>query len=420
MRLHRHLLVVSVVWILALMLWVPVSAVNIVHLTYTSHGDKYHQYLQEKAIEFEKLHPGTKIDLIIGTHDKFDVMLAGGAPPDVVDLPDYEHLALEGLYINLLPLLERDGLLDAYHPQVLELLQFPGGGIYSMPLELSVIPTTYNRDLFNERGVPTPSQMGEGWTWDAVIDAGRKLTVDIDGDGNPEYFGIDRPWGAIWRIAAHQAGGAFYDQKIRPSRSLWNSPEVLAGIEWITEFYRNGITPHHRVADQTQFYFWTGRTAINLVDGPGIVGPYLADSGVDWDYYLQPMGPQYRATAMGAAGPHILASTEDADMTWRWVKFYAADEKNVQEWVQMTGRIPALVSVQPTYPDAVGISQKDFHFIFEQTVQPHPYSYILPLELNPRRVNLDPIWTLQVPPAAHLTTLHERYTAVIQELYGGE
>ena len=397
---------------------IALGATTITHLTYQHHGDQYHAYLEQRAREFERLHPGVTVELIIGVHDKFDVMVAGGTPPDVFDLPDYGHLALEGMFVDVRPLLERDGMLSLYNPAILELMTAPDGGIYAMPFELGSTPAFYNRDLFKEAGLADPEQLGEGWTWDAVLEAGKRLTVDRNGDGVPEQFGVDRPWGALWRQAVHQAGGAFYDDRMRPTRSLWNSPEAVEGISFVAEIYRSGITPHHHVPDQTQFYFWTGRTAINLGDGPGIVGAYLADATFDWDFYLQPKGPAYRSAAVGAGGPHILSSTQNLPLVWEWVKFYAASVEGVTQFVQMTGRLPALVAVQPVYPDVAGIGDKAFHYIFEQTVQPNPYSYTLPLQLNPRRINLDPVWRGQQSPQEFLHNLHNQMTAIIAELYG--
>lgn len=397
-----------------------VSAQTLTHFVYTWHGANYHQYLEEKAAEFVELHPGVTVDIIVGAHAQFDVMLAGGIPPDILELPDYGHYALEGVFVNLRPYLERDGLMDDFAPPILDLVTAPDGGIYAMPLELGMVNTIYNKDAFARRGLATPPELGEAWNWETVLDYGQKFTVDADGDGIPEEFGIDRP-AAMWRNAVHQAGGRFFDDPWRPMRSLWNTEEVLAGIEFVAQIYRLGIAPHLRVPVPDDFHFRTGRTAMDLVDGPGVIGATLEDVTFDYDLYLQPLGPATRASAIGVAGPYILSATPDVELAWEWVKFVAADPDHVEEWVSRTARIPALTALQRSYAEAVGITQLAYQYIFEQVLQPNPYAYTLPPELNPRRApDLSPVWRGDVAAQTFLENLHNQYTAIIRALYGNE
>lgn len=391
--------------------------VEITHVQYISHGAAYHEYIQTKARAFEALHPGVTVNVIIGNHERVDVMMVSGTPPDVIDLPDYVHLALDGLLVDLLPLLERDGLIDKFRPETLDLARLPDGKIYTMPFLLQSNPTYFNRDLFKEAGLPAPDELGEEWSWETVLDFGKKLTIARSGESLPASFGVDRPW-SLWRIAVHQAGGRFYDDPLRPTRSLWDSPEVLEGIRYVEQIYRAGITPHLHVPDQTLYYFWTGKTAIDMVDGPGIIGAYLKEAPFDWDFALQPRGPGGRAGAVSVAGPHILTSTQNLSAVWEWMKFITVDEANVEEFVRMTGLVPALTAAQPAYPDAAGIAAKNYWFIFEQTLQPNPFNYMLPRELSPRFVNPQPVWEGQMSPQEWLTNMHRTATALIDEMRG--
>jgi ABC-type glycerol-3-phosphate transport system substrate-binding protein len=73
-----------------------VSAVSVTHLTYVYHGDAFLRYLEEKAAEFKKL-TNIDVEIIVGNQEKFKTMLAGGADPDIHDLPDFDYLASVGL-----------------------------------------------------------------------------------------------------------------------------------------------------------------------------------------------------------------------------------------------------------------------------------------------------------------------------------
>ncbi|HHT26714.1 MAG TPA: extracellular solute-binding protein [Firmicutes bacterium] len=395
------------------------AEITITHLTYTHHGEKYHEYLISKAEEFNKLNPGMRVEVIIGLHDKFQTMLVGGVPPDVVDLPDFLHLGPAGQLVDIYPLLERDGLLRNYNPLVLQAMSSAAGAIYSMPFELSMFVTYFNRELFNLAGLVTPDHLGAEWTWDAVIQNSRKLTIDGNADGTPEIFGFDRATGAGWRNAVYQAGGKFYefDDAMRPVKSLWNSAEVLAGISWNETFFRERITPTYSVPDPSVYYFWNGKTAIDVQDQLGIIGNQLKDAPIDWDIMLLPRGPAGPLTMGGGSGPHLLADGKNLEAAWAWVKFYAGTKENVERWMQLTGRMTCLLAAQPSYVNLLGIRDKNVGRIFEQSnyLAPIESAYPLPNELNPRRISLETIWRGTQPVSARLEEIHQQTTAFMRD-----
>jgi ABC-type glycerol-3-phosphate transport system substrate-binding protein len=393
--------------------------VTLTYLMYVHHGNAYHQHIQDKAQAFERLNPGVKIDVIIGDHGKFDTMKMGGVAPDIFDLPDYAHLGPLGELVDLKPLLQRDGLLKAYNPTVLESISSASGAIYTAPLYLSIAPTYFNRDLFAKAGLVTPDQLGTTWNWDTLFSYAKKLTVDADGDGTPESYGLDRPWGATWQHFVKQAGGVFYefDQFMQPLKSKWNTPQVEQGVEFTTRFYREGLTPHLRPGvDQTAFYFWKGGTAINLGDALTIIGVYLKDAPLEWDVALQPRGPQGPATSVGCAGPNILSSTEYIAEAWAFTKYLVANRENAEDFSRATGLLAALLSAQTAYPVVAGIRDKNVAAIFEQTLYPGPRSIgVLTRDLSPRYIDMTPVWSGRVPVRTHLEQIHSQTTAIIEQ-----
>ena len=63
-------------------------------------------------------------------------------------------------------------------------------GTYAIPfLQSPEAAIFYRPALFEEAGV-TPPPPGEAWTWDEFIEAAQKLTIDKDGDGEPEQWGF--------------------------------------------------------------------------------------------------------------------------------------------------------------------------------------------------------------------------------------
>ena len=63
-------------------------------------------------------------------------------------------------------------------------------GTYAIPfLQSPEAAIFYRPALFEEAGV-TPPAPGEAWTWDEFVEAAKKLTIDADGDGEPEQWGF--------------------------------------------------------------------------------------------------------------------------------------------------------------------------------------------------------------------------------------
>lgn len=392
------------------------------HLVYSSSGQASINWTTKQAEEFNKTHKDIRVDIIIGNQEKMKTMMAAGVPPDILSMSDFAYLGRQGWFVDIKPLLMRDKLWNAFNTNLLN-AQMQDGALYVVPWFINAGSSFYNKDMFNVAGLTTPDRMGSNWTWDAMVSAGRKLTQDIDGNGVPEKFGIDRPWG-YWPTAVAQAGGAFYefDQNEQPIRSLWNSPEVKKGIEYTLSFYTQGITPHKyhltKALNQVDYYFWEGKTAIDVTDGLGIIDAYLSKSRFDWDFALQPIGPAGPINHVDntIGGLNILTTCKNVEAAWEWMKFYVMDRERMVDFVQKGGVIPALLSAQPSYPILKNLSGKNFASVMEQSnLPPKKKQYTVDTFLVPRFVNFDAVWSGQKPVDNQLQEVHDRMSAYIKE-----
>ena len=64
------------------------------------------------------------------------------------------------------------------------------GDLYGLPKDVGPWAFVYNKDLFDKAGVSYPSATAGEWTWDDMLEAAQKLTVDNNGDGKPEQYGV--------------------------------------------------------------------------------------------------------------------------------------------------------------------------------------------------------------------------------------
>lgn len=406
----------------AAMIALPLFSVQakVVHLAYVHSGDALQNYLIRKAEEFQKK-TGIEVEVVVGDQNKLKVMMAGGVEPDAFELPDFDYLQTQGYYAPIMPLLERDGLVKAFNPILLDRMTAADGVLYKVPAGIASVIGFFNRTMFQEAGVADPLQLGKNYDWESVITMGKKLTRDLNGDGLMDTYGVDRPWG-YWRRAVAQAGGDFYEYNEigQPVKSLWNTEPMEQALTFIHRIWAEGITPwqHSAPRPEQDFYFWNGGTGIDIVDSTGIIGPYLKNVDWDWDMTLLPAGPAGPiASGAGGYGPMIFASTKNLDATWEWVKFAYMDRDNLREYMLDVGVIPAYANVQRDYAQLAGIANKNFNAIFEALNYLPPKSYgVIPAELAPRSVNVNAALLGQQPVRQFLEDLHNRMQSIIDDL----
>lgn len=140
--------------------------------------------------------------------------------------------------------------LDDYLPSSLEADSYEGK-IYAMPLYTFGPALVYNKALFAEYDVKVPTTMEE------LEEAAAKLTLDTDGDGKIDVYGItmrarsgEEPTidvtGMAWAF-----GGTWFEnnahtaEQIRSQKALptVNSPEFIAGYEEYAKLLQNWGPP---------------------------------------------------------------------------------------------------------------------------------------------------------------------------------
>jgi multiple sugar transport system substrate-binding protein len=135
---------------------------------------------------------------------KITVALSGGAEVDVFCLTnpgDAGEIIKIGLVYELDDLMKKwsydesgvSGLLDSTRAEL--------GNVYCLPYRKGVWTLFYNKKLFDEAGIPYPSN----YTWEQYTEVGRQLTK---GSGENKVYGIlnYQPTSGWWRIAANVKG----------------------------------------------------------------------------------------------------------------------------------------------------------------------------------------------------------------------
>jgi multiple sugar transport system substrate-binding protein len=222
--------------------------------------------------EFEDTHPGVNIEFTKVEQpvyaDTMTTLFASGSPPDIVHLAafDYPKIAESGWLEPLDSYIEESGLdLKGWAGQ--DTCKWKGHTYCIMNLYFGFY-MAYNKKLLDEAGVKPPT------TYDEWLDALRKTTKDLNGDGIIDQYGTGHEVraGTGWYLTEMLnyvfAAGAFWTNK--EGKVTMSTPEMIEALSRWKAVNSEGLMPRDPKPGETRELFIDGRIAIK-VDGPWLV-----------------------------------------------------------------------------------------------------------------------------------------------------
>jgi multiple sugar transport system substrate-binding protein len=397
------------------------ASVQLTHYTYEAHGDFWREFLDLMAQRFQAS-TGVSVEFIVSPRpaseyrSKLLIMVATGTAPDVTDTHPMlgAPLIAQGIFEDLTPYVRRDNFpLDQMPPVAVEGVTTPDGKLWGIPGSVYPVVTFFNADLFSESGLLNPRELGEQWTWETLISSARRLTRDKDGDGVYETYGTSRIVNR-WEMQVHQAGGQLYDRVIYPTKSRFNSPEVLRAVEFIRSLHADNVA----VTSGTTYDVFRGTAGFTVVDGPGAISSFR-NVGFDWDIAGQPKGPANRAARVNPDGFQVIAHSPDKDAAWQWVRYLTGNADNQLELARISGRMPSLREAMVRYTRMSGINMpSNWSALIDTAFDPDGYAaYVVP---NATQIDavvnpiMNRIWNGQLAPAVGLQQIHEVLPGLLQ------
>jgi multiple sugar transport system substrate-binding protein len=277
--------------------------------------------------ELLDLDPGTGL----GSLDGAQRLVAAA---DVLSLDPSHRLVNQGLLRDLTPFLEGDPGFDPadFYPNILESCQW-AGGTWALPLAATFRLVYYDRDAFDESGVPYPEP---GWTWDEFVDRARALTIR-EGDG-------ERRWGFVPPRPDHRPFlegrvGPLVDWDTDPPTARLDQPQIVEAVQWYADLYLEEraipyfpqpegveglrVLPGQALIDGGQAAMWTDGSYAWLQYSQrrnvGVVPFPVEASGL----LLVPASPGggTATTPMAVQSLSMSASTAQPEAAWRWLLF---------------------------------------------------------------------------------------------------
>jgi multiple sugar transport system substrate-binding protein len=277
---------------------------------------------------FEQAHPGVHVVLQTSPYPLYVTksltsIASGNRLADVMLAEDWfgQELIHKNYVLNLMPHVKRDLALDDFYTSAFT--EWRGLAqreeeLFGFPASLGLTVLFYNKDLFDRAGVPYPDT---SWSFEDLHRVGSRLTIDGDGDGTPEQWGLsfDVHYTGLETVV-YSFGGRLLTGDSR--RADLSSPETKRAFRYIRSLFVDA-----KIASSTTSFvntwdsFVGGRSAMMLIGSHGALN--LLGSSMRWDITLPPRGPdgirKSRRFTMAFMIPRNSPHPDEAWELMRWI-----------------------------------------------------------------------------------------------------
>ncbi len=269
---------------------------------------------------------------------KWQTMLASGAPPDVSLMRPHYHTAFasRGAFLQVDDFLSAESSvqLDDFWPQTLERLSWDGK-LWGLAAEIWFSFFFLNLDLFAEAGVDVPTS---DWSWDDFLGIASQLTK---GEGIERQYGAAALGSGWWHQMVWAWGGEVLDAE--ETTCLADQEPAPEAIQWTADLTLvHGVAPSPEdLTDQNETsLFETGRVAMFER-----ANWYLSEAddkfGGNWTVVANPIGPGGRASVVQGANYAIFKATEHPEAAWKLL-FDMSVGNGQQIILRETGNFPPI------------------------------------------------------------------------------
>jgi sn-glycerol 3-phosphate transport system substrate-binding protein len=292
--------------------------------------------------------------------------IAGGVSPDVVGAVSVEFVqyAANGLILPVDDLIQRDKAdTRSIIPILVSALQWRGRQ-YMMPYGASGLPLVYNVQLFDEAGVAHPPDVwGRAeWNWETFVDTLRKLTKK-GADGNITQYGLGGPPWDSWITLPYTWGGDWIDAEFK--RFTGTSPETLDALQAMQDLrwnYQVMGTGGGLLEGRAAMVGWGTWNLASMIRSP--MNLRMAPWFVVGTH--PPKGP---INPMGLA---ILATSQNKEAAWEFVKFSTLDPDGNYLFANAAGALPGTPQAYRRWQESIQAQKAGLNpFAFVQQVAEH-------------------------------------------------
>jgi multiple sugar transport system substrate-binding protein len=298
--------------------------------------------------DWNKSHPDVQVVEEVQPGDgslyqKLQIQAAADQLPDLSFMQgsaDYVSFVTKGLLLPLEEMIKKDKTFNAKERlqqrsrDVVEML----GHIWAMPVEAGTLVLFYNKNHFEEAGVPLPKR---GWTWEDLLDKARKLTRQGEsarfGYGQGNGIGRLEPW-------IVQNGTRILDKVSFPTKSQLDSPQVIEALQYVHD-----LVWKHRVMPTAQMQpsaflqatgLWQGDQSMRQ-EGIWLVPDVAKNMKTPWGIVPMPKGKQEASQLQINVNVAFKSTKYPADC-FEFLKFI--NNEGQKHMIELWGRMPVNLS----------------------------------------------------------------------------
>ncbi|WP_079526151.1 ABC transporter substrate-binding protein [Halobacillus hunanensis] len=302
------------------------------------------ELLNETLAAFEEEHPNINVEFDVIADQYMDVLktrLIGGQAADVFFLDALEAPALmsKGVLEPLDKYVTDEFDIEDFQDPLLNAFKHDGK-YYGFPKDFSTLALFYNEKAFKEAGLEGPPE-----SWKELREYAEKLTVDKNGDGDPEQYGL-----GISKELARQ----FF--KLKPygaqltneeGKATFATDSAVQALTPLVEMYQDDKTaalPSDVGADWGGDMLGTGKAAM-VVEGNWTI-PFLENNFKDLNYNTAqlPTLNGKKATAAFTVAYVMNKQSEKKEAAWELISFLTGKE-GMKIWTSKGLALPTRESV---------------------------------------------------------------------------
>ncbi len=304
---------------------------------------------------FEAENPDIKVVLDTVAYqsilENLPIRLAAGEGPDMARVTDLGGLAR--YYLDLRPYLSDAAYWEENFGPFLSWLRVPGNtdAIHGFMTQLTVTGPFINRTLFEQAGVPVPSDTSDQVTWEEWAEATRQVA---EATGTPFAMAMDRS-GHRFAGAAISMGAQIFDEEGYPA--IAGDEAFRHAAEMLLQWHEDGTMIPDVWISSGGSYAAANEQFINAqvvmyVSGSWQIGQFNEKIGdaFDWSAVPNPCGPGGCTGVPGGAALVAIADTEHPEEVAR-VMEYLSSEEILAEFSARTLFIPGHLGLAETGVD---------------------------------------------------------------------
>lgn len=368
---------------------------------------------------FKQKHPDVNIQVIESnsSDEKLKVLIASGLAPDIAVVPSANFgTYARGPYVDLAPYIAKYNFKLKNIPTEALRQCTLNGVLYALPFDglgVNIDSLYVNLDLTRDAGITIPpvnyDDPYSGWSYDQFRQFAKRLTKDLNGDGQVDQWGYVPSIGnGNWFRLIWSFGGDVVSET--PAlHSVVNSPEVIAALQYMHDlkFVDQVVT----VAKN----FPTGKAAI-LEQPLAYSASTMSKVTYDWTVAATPYGKGGRWGIALNNPMGIMTTSKNKDLAFDFMQFWLTDE--VQIYLSEAAIAPPQTYSAAARADFVYTNKPPYDrrpFVFGRSRSMPVWLPQWPEILAAYRPEVDTVWNNpDVPIRTIVERLHDRLNTLLK------